>query len=396
MCGLAGFARHPNAPKLELALLVFDELMGAIESRGRHATGIAVKTKSGEADFTWKRAVAVSAVRKSDAWGKLFTTMPKDVTSIIGHTRWSTHAHNTHLDDAAHPFTEGKITGAHNGIISNWRDVAAQFGRTDLIVDSQAAFVALNEVKDTAKALDLLDGYFALTWTKGASLFMTRTPDAPLAVAYLPALRTIFWTSERSTLSRVLTSAKLGDFEIWEPKPMTVYRYTPSAFTPDTTNVERKDAPFRGRSGNGRMVNSANPTVVVTSPSRATSTSTRTVSVDEWRARGWDATTGREIDLTSRLGPRSGGTSRTISLTDLSDRVDELEKLLRRSLDRIDDLEDVVAGLHNEYVDEVDDDTPHTGDDPCACPPVAHNESPEPSPYNEPTTTDDPTHDLFV
>ncbi len=316
MCGLAGYARAQNAPQHDAAKIIFEELMLAIRHRGHHATGIAVR-RDGQTSI-WKKAAPVDVVVGSIPWKSTMYDVDAKATIVQGHVRHATHA-NAHDDDAAHPFTEGKITGCHNGIIHNWREIGKEMKRPDWINDSQAPFGLLDAFKNPADALDHLDGYWALSWTKGESLFFSRTNDAPTAVAYVPSIRTLFWNSERAVLKRVLDSAKIGDYELWETKPNTVYRYSPSQFSKDSANGAKSDAPFRGRKvSKSGSFNSARPT-----------SSTSQLSIeDSWRTRKWDATTAREVEdfkHPARPAPRTIPSSTTYTLRELNERIDELE-----------------------------------------------------------------------
>jgi hypothetical protein len=271
MCGLAGFARHPKGAGMDTAWQVFEMMMLQIRHRGTHATGIAVAQK--ENSFVWKKAAPVDKVLNSDPWKEVADKVQDDATVVQGHVRWATH-NNAHLDEAAHPFVEGKIVGCHNGIIRNWREIADKLKRKDMINDSQAPFAMLNDFKNPAKALDTMDGYWALTWTKGASLFLCKTNDASLACAYVPSMQTLFWNSEIRILIATLKEAgiKSDQFDAWEIKPSTIYRYTPQAFDDKGTNAEKIDAPFRGRHVNtNEKFNSTRSTVTTWKDGVATS-----------------------------------------------------------------------------------------------------------------------------
>lgn len=254
MCGLTGFARHPHqgAP-LATLVPIFEALMKRNESRGGHATGFAVQQPDG-ATVIWKRALTASAALKSDAWSATLAALPAQSQAIIGHTRYAT-VNNAHLDAAAHPFQEGAIVGAHNGIIRNWE---ALKGQDDAwIVDSQAAFALLDRHPHPNDALKQLTGYFALTWFKKRGLYIVRSESASLVMAYVHAWKTLFWSSEEAALKAALTAAKAPYFDCWTPTTGTLYRYAPAEFGAKKTNV--RSTVLTLATSTARNVNTARP-----------------------------------------------------------------------------------------------------------------------------------------
>lgn len=232
MCGLAGFARNPKGDQAEVVKLLSVDLIEAMEKRGRDATGIAVI--GGARPFICKTAVRASLALASDAWSEPLSRIGGDTRIVIGHTRAAyvpgRAKSNASDDEAAHPFRVGGVIGAHNGVIYNWEEVQKQLRVTDRWTnDSQAAFGALNHFNDPQDALELLKGYWALTWTKGNRLFMT-TNGAPLAVAYVPGLQALLWASKRVELVKALRSAKVGRFFDSEVEEGAVVAYDTSEF----------------------------------------------------------------------------------------------------------------------------------------------------------------------
>jgi hypothetical protein len=263
MCGLAGFARHPEGARLDVARILLDEMIVASERRGRHATGVAILSNE-TAPVIFKRACDATKCVASDPWKQTMDRMPARTLVAMGHTRYATH-NNAHLDEAAHPFQEGRVVGAHNGIVHNWKEVAKklEIGK-HWINDSQAPFGALDRLKNPIKALDLLDGYWALTWVKGDALFLCRTNEAPLGCAYVKEMRTLFWMSELNTLTTILKNAKVA-YEAWQVAPGTLYQYDPTKFDAEGTHAVKTDAPFRGRhAAQWRGVDSTNRNALTT------------------------------------------------------------------------------------------------------------------------------------
>jgi predicted glutamine amidotransferase len=252
MCGLAGFARAPGNGVVEQPLLIAENLLLSVANRGHHATGFA--TVGGEKPFLWKWAVPVTRALHSEPWKNQRKCVTEDTPYLLGHVRHAT-LNNAHVDQAAHPFRIGHVSGAHNGVIRNWKKLQSEVeGGEKWIVDSEAAFALLNKFEDPNEALDLLDGYWALTWTRDGALHMCRTNDAQLSAAYVPSIRALFWCSEREKLNRELRAMlpKDAEFSIWTLEANTIYRYRTELFTAEGANAEKIDAPFRARK-NGKV-----------------------------------------------------------------------------------------------------------------------------------------------
>jgi predicted glutamine amidotransferase len=293
MCGLCGVARHPGGPNMDLVRAIMIDLLVANERRGSHATGIAVQDTR-RAPWIFKRAVQANVFVKGTPFIGAWQNVHEQTEIILGHTRHATHQ-NAHEDDAAHPFQVGSVVGAHNGIIRNWRELEEKYqkdvGPTVIhekwVNDSQAAFGMLDLIKDPVKATDKLDGYFALSWIKDGKLFLCRANSPELSAAYVPALQALFWSSEigvlRSTLQR--NGIAMSQYDVWGLKPGTIYRYDVNEFDEKGANGTKKDAPFRGISGQNRatIVNGANPNQVISTGSGGYSTQ-RMVGGPRWNS----------------------------------------------------------------------------------------------------------------
>lgn len=155
MCGIIGFTG-----KLEAA----DILVGGLtqlEYRGYDSAGIAVN--EGGSTKIIKTAGKVSNLRE-----KVDSSDDRSGTCGIGHTRWATHGGVTTTN--AHPHVAGNITLIHNGIIENYKELAAALkaqGRTPVSeTDTEVAALYLDSVYDgdpfaaMKKANEILDGAY--------------------------------------------------------------------------------------------------------------------------------------------------------------------------------------------------------------------------------------------
>jgi predicted glutamine amidotransferase len=131
-CGLFGFIglKDKTPSPWLLRILAMEN-----EVRGRQATGV-------YGNGLMKKAVAA----RQFIYDKNFTHVTK-AQHVLGHTRWGTHGENT--DQNAHPFiyrneAEGyRVVGTHNGVISNYRDVAREQGLLVPTVDSEIIWQVL-------------------------------------------------------------------------------------------------------------------------------------------------------------------------------------------------------------------------------------------------------------
>ena len=115
MCGIIGATGGDGVVDLLL------EGLARLEYRGYDSAGVALQSPQG----LW-RARAAQGTRSLDDLRKMVDEGPTAVTAGIGHTRWATHGHPT--EDNAHPILDctGSVAVVHNGIIENFRELAAE------------------------------------------------------------------------------------------------------------------------------------------------------------------------------------------------------------------------------------------------------------------------------
>lgn len=157
MCGIIGYTG-----KQEVKEILLDALE-ALEYRGYDSAGIAVSDAAGEHTQLVKCAGRVSDLRSACAKEELHAVCG------IGHTRWATHGG---VDDVnAHPHKVGRVTVVHNGIIENYKELAAEFHLTERLqseTDSEVAAALLDafyesDPKEAVKrTVARLKGTFAL------------------------------------------------------------------------------------------------------------------------------------------------------------------------------------------------------------------------------------------
>jgi hypothetical protein len=202
MCGLVGMAGNIGLveKKIFRDLLVFDTV------RGFDSTGVAlVKSYVSPVDLNPKPVIVDKELgAPQNIWedGKStifdakghFDGYPK---AVIGHNRAATVGKVT--AENAHPFSIGKITGAHNGSLRNWTELA---GADTFDVDSMALFNNIN-IKGIEHTWKSFTGAAALTyWDEGdKTLNLIRNDERPLYIAYDITGKILYWASEAWMIS---------------------------------------------------------------------------------------------------------------------------------------------------------------------------------------------------
>ena len=197
MCGLIGFngkeGQNANPQILR-------KLMKANDSRGGHSTGY----------FDGTSMNKVLGKSKS-------LPMPKDTDMFIGHTRYATHGKKTVANQ--HPFQYGKVVGAHNGVVHNYREVGEKFGIEKTEVDSQMIFKVLNKTEYKFETLGKFTGALATLFSLGDGRYFTYRKTNPLWVGrdkkggvYFSSLRDVMIECKLDNIFQL----KEGRLYIWK------------------------------------------------------------------------------------------------------------------------------------------------------------------------------------
>lgn len=214
MCGLVGMAGnlYQSHNKMFRDMLLMDVV------RGWDSTGIlAVSCKDRE--LAMEKMVGCPP----DLW-EFFNSKILDYKGIpdgfnrllMGHNRAATYGKIT--DDNAHPFEFDHIIGAHNGSLTDWKDLE---GYSKFDVDSKAVFLTIAE-KGIEHCWKNFLGAAALTWWDDDydTINLIRNEQRPLYLAYSKQGDAIFWASEPwmilSAARRNKIDLKVMDEDLYE------------------------------------------------------------------------------------------------------------------------------------------------------------------------------------
>lgn len=232
MCGLAGWFGECNVSdhqRLRRAKAL-EALLLANAERGTDATGVGM-VHTARPLTLYKRPVSSYVMMQDQYFNRIIRA--DDAEMAIAHTRYKTMGINK--IDNAHPFMEGAVLGAHNGMITNYDELEEYYKDADfppLRVDSQAAFRMLSQVSSDAEsyeaALSMISGSLALSWHD------LRDPEAlwlfkhwnPLHIAIVPTIRSMFWSSQPEHLAIVMQAVYGNRWEPFKIREDTLYRLT--------------------------------------------------------------------------------------------------------------------------------------------------------------------------
>ena len=147
MCGIIGYTGA------RAAIPILLEGLATLEYRGYDSAGISVQ-KNGLQTVKTKGRLAVLREKLARC------VHLEDATCGIGHTRWATHGEPSDVN--SHPHGTERLSLVHNGIIENYREIAAFLADEGYTFQSQT---------DTESAAKLVDYYYARTRDPQKAIF---------------------------------------------------------------------------------------------------------------------------------------------------------------------------------------------------------------------------------
>ena len=229
MCGLTG-AIISNLSKrrvkdIEALADVFTTMLLLSEHRGPHATGVAWVKRDGAMQVA-KEPLPARQFVQSGAYLDWLLGVDRQVTYLMGHTRWPSRGHVLNPDEN-HPICcAPPILVTHNGTILDHRRHATRLhlARTTQVDSELLARIAQRHIG--AQGIDIdafLNDLIPLDGSMSLALVATTRPEEiillkgnmPLEVRIQPRTRALLYASESRILDRAIATE-----EGWEPIPL--------------------------------------------------------------------------------------------------------------------------------------------------------------------------------
>ncbi len=212
MCAIFGFLNYGKKIGYRKLKNLVKELSIACEVRGTNATGI-----------SYVKGGVIKVFKKPKLAHKLNLYFPKNTTTLIGHTRYTTQG-SEKFNQNNHPF-KSKLNGfslAHNGIICNDRQLREQYQlpQTNIETDSYIAVQLLdycNQVDfESIKFMaENLQGSFAISILDCDKTLYLVKGDNPIYLIHFKSLGLYLYSSTKEIMLEALIKSKFNlDFEV--------------------------------------------------------------------------------------------------------------------------------------------------------------------------------------
>ena len=206
MCAIFGFLNYGKKIKPKTLKKLVRNLSIACEVRGTDATGISY-IKNG----------SIKTFKQPKPAHELNLYFPKDTTSLIGHTRYTTQG-SEKFNQNNHPFTSvNGFSLAHNGVIYNDKQLREQYQlpQTNIETDSYVAVQLLdyfNQVYfESIKFMaENLQGSFAITILKNDNTLYLVKGSNPIYLIHFQSLGLYLYSSTEEIMFNALMKSKFN------------------------------------------------------------------------------------------------------------------------------------------------------------------------------------------
>ena len=222
MCGIFGVVNTGNSISLDAAKKIFVCLMKSSETRGKDASGFLLAT-SGKL-ITIKSKMRGKYLLENKQFKDVFKdSLVKDGQPFLlaGHTRMVTHGDTRNMENNQPCYSGDKFLIFHNGVITNWLEIASDINLLDpsFLSDTQVLAKVLdsNDISFVRKKSFLQDIFDK---TKGANNFVVidrqtggiffYSSNGSLYVAYDESTKSFIYASEQNIIRKIKGSKTIG------------------------------------------------------------------------------------------------------------------------------------------------------------------------------------------
>lgn len=231
MCGLIAMF---TAEKTGFVTADKDELkqMMVINSlRGVHSTGLAGVKVGAHKPHIIKSIGSPYALFNYNVSNQFFDKMVASYNCIIGHGRYATKGEISAPN--AHPFVEGHITLAHNGVINNYWQLRDHVKHKDIDVDSHLIARMISE-EGALNVLPRVTGAYVFIWydSEEETFNIARNEARPLYGIKQTNKDTLTFASEYQTLLWNGDRNRTPYDDVFEITPMQIYSFSKDSLDP--------------------------------------------------------------------------------------------------------------------------------------------------------------------
>lgn len=244
MCGLVAMHTIEKTGFLNYNKDDFKHLLILNSIRGIHSTGIAgvdSMRKDAEVEIVKSTGSPYSLFNYNHT-DTFFQRMVASYTTVIGHGRYATQGDVNAIN--AHPFQEGHITLAHNGVIRNFHTLKDYVKHRGIEVDSHliAKLFQENGAKET---LERVEGAYVFMWYDDSdnTFNIARNNERPLSVAKQVGRDTLMFTSEEASLHWNAARNKTAIEDVHEITPHVIHKFYNDNLVPESIQYKPYSKP---------------------------------------------------------------------------------------------------------------------------------------------------------